>query len=494
MSSIEHVLALPIQMSRASVGGLTSAVLHECVNAPFEFKIFSPDLGPLKIGNAQVVPVSNGIPVGDIDVANRQYVCGAWQLLHPEAYLPPALPPDISAEMYSASQTRVESVDDLISFLEERMEQGLMKERAVNMRWKDPLSKLKAPSVVHWQEFGFIPAILEYGPDLKRRGCQQTFHLHDALPDSLPRSTWGRSLLEALSIVDKVFLHTDSYCATLKTQLEELGLRVPQIRRYDLGIDTGRLQRSLDRLVTDEPLESFPGWTELSESQRKVALEIFESRDTIPHRFVCFDRVDPIKAPILTYRAIEQFLDAKISEHISLTELSTQYRFYLFHETNPQLPEVQPHELNLRYAQLAARELRNLCSKFPGIVYALSPFGGDAREILPALVAGCHSISGSAQEGLNLAAMEAAWINTRPNIDADCTIIIGGNAGFSLQVARHGNQDLAFFPKSGSVSELAQAIESVVDQKLKSPGILRANLERLVAAEVEPRGSSLLEY
>src|SRR5258708_954088 len=89
--TVDHVVVFSCPFSSGAVGGLTSAILNDCFSAREEFRIFSPDYSARTVGKAKVIPVSSGVPCGDVDVVSRQYLCGAWQLLHPNAYIPPAL-------------------------------------------------------------------------------------------------------------------------------------------------------------------------------------------------------------------------------------------------------------------------------------------------------------------------------------------------------------------------------------------------------------------
>ena len=225
----KHVLVSPFQIEQSNAAGFSSAVLKECHTPGEDFRILSPDLQKFKLGRAEIVPVDSGIPFFEESILSRQFLCGSWQLLHPEAYLPPALPVDVANEIYDAAQITVPDLEALVSFLEKNMEVGQKKEEFLYRRWDRQLKELEPNSAVHWQDYYFESAINRLGPVLRERKIHQTLHIHEAIPESLEQSQWGRSLIKAMSEVDTVFLHNDTYCDRVRSAADNLGINLNNV-------------------------------------------------------------------------------------------------------------------------------------------------------------------------------------------------------------------------------------------------------------------------
>jgi hypothetical protein len=105
---------------------------------------------------------------------------------------------------------------------------------------------------------------------------------------------------------------------------------------------------------------------------------------------------------------------------------------------------------------------------YPGIVCISDAIEGEARLLVPALLHGAHGMSGGAQDGLNLAVMESAYVNR----DMDTTVIAGDGAGFSIQAKASGLAGHAFFPRAGDVNAFAQAIQEAISLEARREGIL----------------------
>lgn len=481
-----------------TVGGLNTAIHNECHTFPNPFFILAPESKPATIGNGKIIPVDLKIPFGEIDVTSRQVLCGGWQLLHPDAFLPPAFSDDVERQVFLASQTPVKTLSDFIAFVESQMERGRVKEEFYNQSWGPGLEALPSGSNVHWQEFFLAPAMHRYAENLRGKGCSQSFHLHEPVPDSLHRSSWGRSLLGAISKMDRAYFHTDRYCERVCEQLEQLQLPIPEVLRFDLGINQKKIEADLERIeaalqASQDFSKALPGWESLDDTQQKFITEVLNSRANVPHRFICIDRVDPIKGTTILVEAIEQFLEEQLAKGSSLAELAEQYRFFFLQDPPSDYGFADPHHLNTHYHRVATNQrVTRLERRFPGIVFSSSPLSGVHRAILPSLLLGCTIISASIQEGLNLAIMEGAYVNTLAKFLSDCSVILGSNAGFALQCALGNFAMNAFFPLSGSVLAMKRSIEQVVNTRRSKPGELRRLLELLVQAEIIERTASLL--
>lgn len=229
---------------------------------------------------------------------------GNLQYVSPETFSEFALPRTLEAvfanDLQRPSEHKLGTFERMDEFVSLVMP-GRDAEDRLFSHYADALSRVPAGNIVNWQYYMFERAVSIFGPGLKERGVIQTFHAHDPVPDNLVKSEWGREFLQGLSLMDVVYLHTDRYAANLERQLTEMNLPHPIIRRFDLGIDRGFIDRGLSQVTTGNAFSFFDQTTPLSERQREFIREVFSSAATgadgmaqVKHRFISLDRIVPI--------------------------------------------------------------------------------------------------------------------------------------------------------------------------------------------------------
>ena len=68
-----------------------------------------------------------------------------------------------------------------------------------------------------------------------------------------------------------------------------------------------------------------PDFEALDTQQKLLVAEIFRTQQSIPHRFICLDRLDSIKGIHIILGAIELYLD---NLGVGLNALQNSYRFF----------------------------------------------------------------------------------------------------------------------------------------------------------------------
>jgi hypothetical protein len=369
---------------------------------------------------------------------------------------------------------------------------GVEDETIVWSGFRSALERIAPGGIVNWQFYMAEHAIHMFRDELRARGLIQTFHSHDPIPHNLHLSPWGQKFLAGLSGLDTVYVHTDRYGRNLEASLRELGLPVPPIKRFDLGIDTAFLDEMLSTVRPDNYERKIPGVTDaLTPRQKRFVSDIFASAaigpDGLPnvaHRFICCDRLVPMKGSPSMFEGIDAFLQERLNRGSDILELRRNFRFYLIenrggmYERNPGRLEqdLKTDDLSDRFSVHAYLKLQQLEAKYPGIVITADFFSGAARNLLPLLMRGCHTLTGGASEGFNLAVAEAAYVNR----DLDTTIVAGNNAGISIRLAEVGLADQAFFPQPGNAASFARSLRSVTDTKEEQSGVLGSRKGKIV--------------
>lgn len=481
-----------------NVGGQGSVMAREAtLNPDKQIICIAPDTAPSKVGNIEYRSADPLLP-GQQDRWDLWFGVGLCQLTFPEAYTTPsaqreAVEAMLAADINRHSEHPIGSLERLLEYVElhaPSWDQGLH----FNQRFAKELLAIPAGSTLNWQSFFMEPAINEYADTLRTNGVAQTFHLHESLPDSLHRSPWGRSFLQAMTRVDEVYLHTDEFMRRLEQQLE-LGRRegwietsrTPAIKRFDLGIDLELIRHGLSSVTKGNYRDAIPNWGMLNTGQQRFIDEVFRTQDVVPHRFMCVDRIDPVKGVDVVIDGIDRFLQARLAAGMTEHELRDSFRFF-FLQNPGNATEGNPYNTAARYNVYAEDVFQRVQQKYPGVIHRGDPLGGAHRLAVFPLMRGCHGITGGTTEGLNLSIME----NAKVNEGCDTTIICGTGAGFAMQVRDHGRADLAHFPQAGSPEAFRSAIDRIVRTQADSPGTLGQRKQTLITHEIEPRRDSVI--
>lgn len=428
--------------------------------------LFTTDSTSCTLGNTRIRAVEFD-KADFIDLFRYWFGIGCWQCLHPDAHSDKAGDREaIRFILGFPAETAEVSLEHVLQYCEAK---GLPHE--VNERFNDRfdvlLESVGPGSVMNWQDFLFVPSVLKHAERLRAMRVVQTFHLHTTVPESLDRSKFGADLLRAMSEVDAVYLHTDEYIRRAERQLEAAGLRVPVMKRFDLGIDRDTMDEGLRRVNAGNFSTVIPAYSTLGDEQKQFVTEVFRSKGTVPHRFISIDRIDPVKGTATVIKAVARFLDGRRAAGETLAEMQSKYRFF-FLQPFLRTP-FDPRNLQTGwYGKYVHKLFQDAMERYPGIVFISDSIEGEARLLVPALLHGAHGMSGGAQDGLNLAVMESAYVNR----NMDTTVISGDGAGFSIQAKSLGLAGNAFFPKAGDVNAFVQAIQDAISLEARREGIL----------------------
>lgn len=358
-------------------------------------------------------------------------------------------------------------------------------------QFRPALDAVPSGSIVNWQFYMFAQALPMFGADLKARGVIQTFTCHDPIPDNLHESEFGRQFLRSLSEMGAVYVHTDRYARNLENSLAILNLPIPLVKRMDLGMNSEFIANSLATVTPSNFKEVIPNFYGLPPRQQAFAIDAVASaaigpdgEPRVAHRYISFDRLDPMKGSPSMFEGIGAFLQDRLDRGASLDDLRRNFRFYIIDDqgqrfaSNPELRQkaLASPDLSTRYVIRALDSLNALQERFPGVVFVSEPFYGTARPLLPLLMRGCHLLTGGASEGLNLAVSEGAIANR----DLDTTVVAGNNAGISIRLRELGLDNEAFFPQPGSAASFRDAFAQITAIKEGSRGVLGDRKSRLV--------------
>jgi hypothetical protein len=481
-----------------NVGGQDSVMTREArLNPNKEIVCIAPDTEEVKNGNIQY-RTADPLAAGKEDRWDLWFGVGLCQLTFPEAYISPSAQATAVHAMLEADENRpsahkIGTLERLLEYVDlyaPEWTQG----RNFTQRFERQLLEIPQGSILNWQSFFMEPAINDYADTLRDKGIKQTFHLHESLPESLHLSSWGKSFLNAITRVDAVYLHTDEFIRRLELQIEagrEQGWiscsRTPEIRRFDLGIDADLIQHGLTRINKGNYQQSIPNWAGLSVNQQDFISEVFRSQETIPHRFMCVDRIDPVKGVDVVLDGIDTFLSERLSGGMSYHELRDSFRFFFLQKAG-NATEGNPYNTAARYNKYTEEVFQRVQQKYPGIIHRGDPLGGEHRIAVFPLMRGCHGITGGTTEGLSLSIME----NAKANENLDTSFICGAGAGFAMQVKEHSRERLAEFPAPGNPEAFSKSLNRIVDTQAKSPGTLGQNKHKIVRHEIDSRRDSVI--
>lgn len=352
-----------------------------------------------------------------------------------------------------------------------------------NERFDKAFQAIKDGSVVNWQDFFFVPSMLKHADSLRERECLQTFHLHTTLPEELDQFSEGIQLLQAMSKMDQVYLHTDEYVRRLEKLLEKNGLPVPLIRRFDLGVDQLALKAGIQKIRKDNYQEQ-EMYKSLDPERKQLIDEVFNTQGTIPHRFISIDRPDPGKGTALLLDATDEYLSSLGEDPDQLRE---KYRFFFILPDQDNITD-NPYHLKHRYMEYVVDYAQKLALRYPGIVFTSNEV---PPGFIPSLLHDAHVMTGGIQDGLNLACQEGLFVNAVTGTDRSA--VIGLGTGFAMQtVQNEKTRHLAHFTRAGSVEDITKAIQNLVATRTEQPGRLKANTNELANTVIFQRKDSVV--
>lgn len=409
-----------------------------------------------------------------------------WVVLHPHAHIAEGgYPTEVLSALFPGD-TNTQPVGSIDRAIEHVAKHGFIAKNPEVMqtftaRFDSAIEKIQRGSIINWQDYMFAPAMLKHSAALRKQECWQSFHLHTTLPPQLYRFEQGRMLLEAMSLMDRVYVHTDVYQTRLEDQLIMLGLPVPEIQRFDLGIDTISIRQRLDA-VTKDTYTSTPEYLSLPDDQREVLDEIVATQDSDFHRFICIDRADPGKGQSVVLEAMDTVLS-----HLSEEERE-RFRFYfIMPQFNWNAADNHPQQQYIKYLQGKFAEMKQ---KYPSVLhytYGLPP------KLIPFIVCNAHGITGGIEDGLCLSPMEVLKANALAEVNK--TAIIGLGSGFAMQTYQsERHRDLIRLVRRGSVADIVETIRDIVDIEQQHATELGERTRMFVKEVIDKRTDGVLVY
>lgn len=471
-------------------GGLPASVLRDMVlrlelGNQSSLRIISPDETSLTVPKLSVEVIAaepETIPNAD----RFGYWFGdMWVVMHPNAHLSPTYPQDILETMFPGEKYKA-PVGSLERAIEHVHTHGFLAKNpdvASNFarRFERAIENIPPGSIINYQDYMFGEVINLYGDKLRNRDCFQTLHVHTSIPEQLDQFEQGRRLLLAMSKMDTVFVHTDEYASRIENQLLRLGLPIPEIRRFDLGIDTKSIERRLQEVHPNNFMETSE-FKAMPSEQQAVIQEIVstQERDDI-HRFLVIDRADQGKGQSIVLDAMDRYLSSLPQEEQS------QHRFYFI---LPQLDwEVIDNHPQRLYIDYLRNKLEGLKRKYPNVLYYTH---GIPPKLIPLVSRNAHAITGGVQDGLCLSPQEVLKITEL--LGKNRTGIIGKGVGFAMQTIRTNPDNQAFvnFVQPGSVDDIVEAFVRIVTTEKTNPQQLGENTRQLVRGVIDIRRSGII--
>ncbi|RME62086.1 MAG: hypothetical protein D6780_00400 [Candidatus Dadabacteria bacterium] len=468
-----------------NIEGLASVISAEAERilsgaTPVKEVIFvTADTSPTEQGGVKIISAEpDTSPQKDLSVSRRMW--HIWCILHPQAFTAPSVPEPARKAMYRG--VHYEKPEGSFERLVEHCSMyAPPPEWAATFlnRFKKGVIENADFATVNMQDFLWLLAVREWHNDLRQRKASLVSYLHTHIPDNLEQSEAGRALLSALSLLDRVYVHADEFKDNIERSLTALGLRVPEIRRFDLGIDKALLDKALEEINHSNYETVVSG---LSERQRIFLREAFRSQqDPEVCRFFCIDRIDPIKGLDTVIQGVAKFLKERKERG---EDINRRYRFFFVNlPVDPKL--VNKVNLSGAYGVWLEKQLQGLEELFPGIIFRSEPFVGNGRKALYSAMRRAHIISGGRCEGLHLSFMEALYINRGLPFAG----ILPDGAGFAKHAIAKGYAHGVIFPKHSKADLFAESLASLADADRDN---LAGFTEKLLNKLILPRKDSVL--
>jgi hypothetical protein len=345
--------------------------------------------------------------------------------------------------------------------------------------------------IVNWQDphLFFPEVVAQHAADMRRAGIYATGHLHTAWSRGTHHFKDGRFVMKALSNLDVVYGHTESYLDNLRADFADLarqesGLHIPEFRRFDLPIDTNLLDRLMEnRIETEAELEKQMEESGLAEPERALLRERLRSRKAGLHCFADGDRADPGKGIIVWIHATRAFLCEK---HALGENIATKYRFFSFHDLIGATVHNE-NDLKEQYISYVQQLYRQLKEEFPECVHYA---GAVPKKFVPFIFEDSYNVTAAIHDGLNLMGPEGTYINYKRQKPRKT--IMSKGAGFGEEAVRRGLDRGMYFVEPGNPSALADAMARAVHQSETDPVGALKDIEFMVKEGIEKRTESVI--
>lgn len=465
-----------------SQGGLFSAAQLTASGVPaagFNTAEFhSADTKELTLGNSKVHPTAT---------PGRSFPYDSWfrhdfLFQHLQAYTT-MLPEAIATEIYRdrTINEKPGTLEYLIKFFENHPVDFSLDEKH-SADFQKSLAYMKAGDTVSIQgPVWFIPFIRDNAQTMRDAGVKHVQFEHQLIPQDFEKTPLGARMLPCYSAADVIFFHTSVYADRLANMLTG---ELPVMKTVDLGIDRGFIDSALNKV---RDYRDIPAPGALSDAQAELVRASFAARDQGAHRFMCIDRLDPMKGTHAVITGIKLFLDeARATEGEGYAK---RYQFSCIHEllTIDTYAEMNPKD---QYIRLCKSLYADLQRSHPGVVSLSESFttSGGNRDLLPRMMHGATLLALLGQDGLGLTALEGAYINRDQNVG----LIIGDQSGTFLEADKRGYGDLVFGAKAGDPVAIKEALQQTVALRERAGGELANRNQMFVDKFVLPRTDSMM--
>lgn len=446
-------------------------------------KIVSEDQKPIMLPEAAVEIKPVGSSPLPFEEHERSFFNRDWVVMHPDAFL--MAPGEIYTSVFGEPISGDVTNEHLASYVDgiDKDLRVLDTTRKHVDRYINVMKIVNPGDTVNYGSNVFLDVMARYGSELRRNEVFQTYHHHFPFPLGSVEFKRGRQMLEAMALMDRVYLHTDSDIRAFEIALQRCGISFSgQLRRFDLGINTFALDHGLES-VTPNNYQDLPEFRALGDDQRRTIQEAFKTRGKVPNRFLSVDRVDPIKGTHIALEAVERYLD---SLDMSLDKMQSKFRFFFVHQLFF-IEDYDPKNLKHQYIKMVKKMYDRIQSKYPGIIFVSNSI---PKLFIPSLMEGCHYLCASPQEGLNLASMEALYVADQTN--EDTTAIVSNGTGFAKQTIETGHGTNLLAVRKGNIDDFSTAIRTTVDERPDNPGLFRKMTGDLVRQVVLRRNDSVI--
>ena len=478
MRKTQHIL-YPFTLE-SSQGGMAAAArltgnspLHdECTDLVFR----SVDTHEFKIGTADVQPVEITSDALPFDV----WFGVDFPQQHLQAYTR-QLPKDIAQEIYrDPTIAKPGTIEYLNEFLT-KYPADESKDEIHSGRYRKVLNDISEGDTVAVQgPVWFTPFIRDNSEAIKAKGAKLVLFEHQLIPENLDKTLLGKKLLPCYQRADEIYFHTSVYADRLSDMLEG---PLPVMKTVNLGIDVEWIDRVQEEVQTPEDI----GFATLTPKQQELVTTCFKNRDTVQHKFICFDRMDAMKGIHAVINGIKLFLDeARESEGSGYAK---KYHFACIHELLD-IKNYKEFKCMDQYIRVCKEMYAELQAEHPGVISLSQSFTNKNRhrDILPTLIRGRTVLALHGQDGLGLSALEGAYINRHQNTG----LIIGNQSGAFLEAKKRGFDSLINGVPAGDSRAIAEAIRATVLLRERGGNTLSERNAIFAEKFVIPRKDSMM--
>jgi len=466
---------------KKSQGGLFSAVQlaskSKLTNVCDRLIFHTADTGSIfRFNNATVIPANET----EGNLPDKSWWYEDFISQHLQAYSESMIPRYILKEMYK--NVDISAPLGSTAFMAEyfkRYPADIKLQEIFCARFSSIFKYIKDGDVVNIQgPAWFIPFIRNYGDAIQKK-CKLIMIEHQLVPEDLNKVSLGSRLIPCYLKADIVYFHSSVYADRLSNMVKH---DLPQLRTFNLGIDKKWIDSVLHKFNN---ITNIPKFNQLQQQQQTLVKAVLLNRNKIPHRFICIDRLDPMKGSHALICGIKMFLDKARKKEGE--QYRYRYQFACLHQLW-NYNDLEENNPRLKYIKICRSLYDDLIITHPGMVYVAESLTSTHRNILPDLIFNCSVIGHLGQEGYGLAGLESAYIN-RCN---DTGIIVGNQTGFYLEAKRKGFDKLIRSVIAGHAYSVAHAIEEIVLMRELSPGALRQQNEKFVSSFVLNRNDTLI--